>query len=121
LQSFLEAVLEVETKAVAGVGERVARGIPGQLEDVIKFKPNAVVLDIAGAGYEPHRIDKVVFHEQFAVRQPIERARLPRACTERELHARTRAETPHSGDGVGVRVGRTPPFVTRPVIEMDVR
>jgi hypothetical protein len=81
VQCFLEAVFEVETKAVVSVGERVARGFPGQLEDVTEFNANAVVLDVAGAGHEPHGIDEVVFHEEFAVRQPIERARLPRACT----------------------------------------
>src|SRR5262245_5050227 len=121
MQSFLEAVPELETKAVGGVGERIARGRPGQLEEVIKFNANAVVLNVPGAGPEPHGIDKVVFHEQFDVRHPIERVWLPRACTERELHALARTETPHSGDGVVVRVRRTQPFVTTPVIEMNVR
>src|SRR5262249_58786460 len=102
------------TKAIVGVSERVARRVPRQLEDVIELNPNAVVLDVAGAGHEPHRIDKVVLHEQLAVGQSVERAGLPRLRTQRKLDTRTRAEPPDSGDGVVVRVRRTPLLVPRP-------
>src|SRR5689334_21174147 len=115
MQSFLEAVFEVQTKAVVGVGERVGGGAPRQLEDVIELKTNAVVLDVTGAGHEPHRIDEMVFHEQFAIGESIERARLPCLCAQRKLDTRTRPEPPYSRDGVLVRVGRTPPLVARPV------
>ena len=48
-QSLLEADLEVEAKAVVGVSERVAGGVPRQLEHVVEFNTKAVVLDIPGA------------------------------------------------------------------------
>jgi hypothetical protein len=49
MQAFPEAELEVEAKAVVVVRKSVARRLPRQLEDVLKFDTNAVGLDVAGA------------------------------------------------------------------------
>src|SRR4029453_17859866 len=118
-ESVLETELEVEAKAIAAVCERVRRSLTRQLKDVLKFDANAIALDVAGTRHEPQRIDETVFHEYFAIGQPVECGRLPRARAQREFDARTSAETSLPGDGVAGRVRDATPLESRQVVKVD--
>src|SRR5215470_15379805 len=120
-QSLFETELEVETKAILTVGERIGRSLSRQLEDVLKFDAKAVVLDVAATRHEAQRIDKAVFHEHFAIGQPVERARLPGVRAQRKFDAGTGAETSFPGDGVVGRVRDATPLESRQVVKADMR
>src|SRR5262245_21382109 len=121
MQPLFETQFDVQAETVVAVDEGVGGILPREFEDVLKFETNAIVLDVASPRHDVHRIDKAVFHEHFAVGQPVDGTWLPGAGAEWKLDSGTSTKTPESGDGIAIDIRGAPPLEARPVVHMDVR